>query len=173
MNNIGNYAFPIILVFILAIGAVRLKGDVFSAFSEGAKQGLQTVKSILPSLVGLITAVEMFKASGALQMLTSSIKPLTDFLHIPGDILPLIVMRPISGSGAAAMLNSVLSSFGADTLIGRTASVICASGDTTLYATTLYFNSIGVKRVRHTLIAAAAADLTGVTVSIITVKLML
>lgn len=173
MNSIGNYAFPIILIFILISGAVRLKGDIFGEFLEGAKQGLETVKSILPSLVGLITAVEMFKASGALNILTSSIKPLADLLHIPSDLLPLIIMRPISGSGAAAMLNSVLNSFGADTLIGRAASVICASGDTTLYATTLYFNSVGVKRVRHTLAAAFIADLVGVTVSIITVKLIM
>ncbi len=168
-TSVGNYALPIILTLILIYGTVKLKGSVFGTFIDGAKDGIKTVMSIFPSLIGLVTAVEMFRASGALDLLSTAAAPIADLLHIPSDIMPLLILRPVSGSGAVALLDSLLQKFGPDSVVGRTASVICASGETMFYTSTLYFGSVGIKRVRHTLIAALIADFCGIMISSITV----
>lgn len=164
-------ALPLLAAVIIIFGLIRLKSNIFGVFLQGAGDGIKTTLQIIPSLVGLVTAVEMFRSSGALDFLANSAAVVTDFLHIPPDIVPMLILRPISGSGTVALLDNLLKTCGADSLSGRMASTICASGETTFYSSTLYFGSVGTKHIRHTLIAALFADFVGITVSVITVNL--
>ena len=172
MNEIGNFSLPVMMAFILIFGLIRCRGGVFGIFLCGAKSGIKTAIGILPSLVGLVTAVEMFKASGAADLLCNAVLPLTDMLCIPDKVVPLLILRPISGSGAIALLDNILRQCGADSLAGRTASVICASGETTFYTSTVYYGSVGIKKIRHTLAAALIADFVSIVASSVTVNIM-
>ena len=166
------FAVPIIIFLIIFFGLLR-RQKIFSLFCEGAKEGLKTVLSIAPTLIGLVTAVSMFKSSGAMDLLMSLVKPLTSFIGIPSEIVPIILLRPISGSGTLSLLDSVLKEFGPDSFIGRIACVLCASTDTTFYATSVYFGSIGIKNTRHTLTCSMISDLVSAFLSVVTVSLFL
>lgn len=113
----------------------------------------------------------MLKASGALEVVTDFLKPFTDKIGFPEELLPMTLLRPISGGGSTALLNQALSDYGPDSFLGRCASVIAGSTETTFYAVTLYFNSIKIKKIRHTLFAALVADFTAAVVAVITVSL--
>lgn len=172
MDKIGVFSVPIIIFIIVFIGILRNQ-KVFSQFCSGAKEGLKTVLSIAPTLIGLVTAVSMFKASGALDMLMSFIRPITEFLSIPTEIMPIVLLRPVSGSGTLSMLDITLKEFGPDSFIGRVACVLCASTDTTFYAAAVYFGSIGIKNIRHTLSCSIIADIVSAIMSVLTVSLIL
>lgn len=171
MNLIGSYAVPLMILVIVLVGVFRVKG-LFGVFTDGAKDGLKVVLKIAPSLIGLITAIEMFKTSGALDVLTFALTPIFSFLPIPPEVTPLILLRPISGSGAIALLDRMLELYGPDSSVGRVAAVMCGSSETTFYTTTMYYGSVGVKKIRHTLICALAADFCGVIISSIAVGLL-
>ena len=164
MNQFAVYALPAVIGIILVLGILKVKG-MFGVFTDGAAGGLKTVVSILPTLVGLITAVEMLKASGGMDVITFALRPIADVLHIPKEVLPLAILRPVSGGGAIALLDRILASSGPDSLAGRTASVLCGSSETTFYTVTVYYGAVRVKRLRHTLVAALSADLTATLVS--------
>ena len=133
-----SYIIPVIVAFILIYGL--FKGvDVFDVFLQGAKEGLKTAVGILPALIALMTCVGMFKASGGLQVLTHALMPLTDALGAPKEVLPLALLRPISGSGALAALEDILREYGANSQIGRTASVLMGSTETTFYTIAVYY----------------------------------
>lgn len=172
MSSVGIYAVPIIIFIIILVGILR-KQKVFSLFCDGAKNGLKTVLSITPTLVGLVTAVALFKASGALDMLVSLFSPITSMFGIPKDIMPIIMLRPVSGSGTLTLLDNCLKDFGPDSFVGRVACVLCASTDTTFYASAVYFGSIGIKNIRHTIGCSVVSDLVSAVLSIITVSLFL
>lgn len=157
MQVIGAWAVPVVIGLILVMGlckGVRL----FDAFLEGAKGGLSSLVGIIPSLVGLIVAVEMFKASGAMDVLSAALSPVTDFLGIPRAAVPMALLRPVSGSGSLVLLDRILGSAGPDSLAGRTAAVLCGSSETTFYTVAVYYGSCGVSRIRYTLPAALLAD---------------
>ena len=137
------------------------KVDIFDAFLVGAKDGLKSLFSILPALVGLITAITLFRASGALDFLTKLLAPVTKPLGLPAEIMPLALLRPISGSGSLAILGDLFASAGPDSLAGRIASVVMGSTETTFYALAVYYGAVKIKNIRHTLPAALCADLTG------------
>lgn len=170
MAYISAYFAPLIICVIVVVAMINTD-DMFSQFVSGAKSGLHTVYSIAPSLIGLITAVEMMKASGAIDWLNFAVEPIADVFCLPSDIMPLVLLRSISGGGALAMLDRLLATTGPDSLSGRIASVLCASSETTLYTTTLYFSSVKIKRIRHTLVVALIVDFCCVLVSSITVNL--
>lgn len=172
MVKIGVFSVGIIIFAIIIIGIIK-KQKIFSLFCEGAKEGLKTVLSITPALIGLVTAVSLFKASGALDMLMALIKPITDYFGIPSDIMPIVLLRPVSGSGTLSLLDSTLKDFGPDSFIGRVACVLCASTDTTFYATAIYFGSIGIKNIKHTLTCSITADIVSAILSIVTVAVFL
>ena len=158
MNNLGAFAVPCFIVCIVVFALAR-KVPVFDAFTEGAKQGLQTTLTILPTLVGLITGVAMLQASGALDLLANVLAPAMRALGLPPQVAPLVLMKPISGSGATAVLTQLLQKYGADSSVGRVAAVLCGSTETTLYCIAVYFGSVGVSRTRHALPAALFGDL--------------
>lgn len=170
MKLIGDLAVPIVIGVIVLAGMVK-KAAPFDAFLSGAGEGLTSLIKIIPSLVGLITAVEMLKASGALDVICCALAPVANFLGVPNDVMPLALLRPISGGGSIALLQSVLNSAGPDSLVGRTASVICGSSETTFYTIAVYYGGCGISKTRYTLCAALIGDLAAVIISSFIVKI--
>lgn len=164
MKDLSDYILPTIVVLIVLYGG--FKGvDVFNVFIDGAKSGFKTVFNIIPSLIALLLSINMLKASGGLDVLLSLLSPIGDFLGIPRDIIPLTILSPISGSGSLGVYEGILKDFGPDSFIGRCASVMMGSTETTFYTLALYYGSIGVKKTRHTVPSALCADFTSFILS--------
>lgn len=170
MSYISSLIIPLTVALIITFGFIK-KVPVFDMFLQGVKDGIMSTYSMAPSLIGLIVAVNMLSASGAFDLLANLIAPAANFLGFPSEIMPLAVLRPVSGSGALAVLNSILTDCGADSFAGRVASVMMGSTETTFYAITVYYGAVGIKKIRHTLFAALSADLTGIIMSVLTVNL--
>ena len=169
INDLGCYAIPIVILIILFTGMI--KGvEVFDVFMKGAKEGLVSSFIIAPSLIGLITAIEMIKVSGALDIFTNLIFPLTNCIKVPSEIVPLALLRPISGSGSLAILDNILSQYGPDSNIGKTASLIMGSTETTFYTIAVYFGYAGIKNTRHTVPCALIADTVAIGLAIFIVN---
>lgn len=162
--TLDNMVVPAVICAILIYGLYK-KVDVFGVFLQGAKEGFTTAIDILPALVALMTCVGMFKASGALDILTWLLSPVSELLRLPGEVVPLAILRPISGSGALVIYNDLLETFGPDSFIGRVASVMEGSSETTFYTIAVYFGAIRVTKIRHTLPASLTADLVGFLMS--------
>lgn len=158
MDKLGMYAVPVAVLLMVLFGVVR-HVPVFDTFVEGAKEGLSSCFSILPTLVGLIMAVTMLSASGALDLLASFLAPAAKFLGIPANVMPLALIKPISGSGATALLAQIFETSGPDSFAGRIASVMAGSTETTFYCIAVYYGSVQIKKTRHTIPAALLADL--------------
>ncbi|MBE6747677.1 MAG: spore maturation protein [Ruminococcaceae bacterium] len=172
MTSFTDYILPILVTIIIAFGAI--KGlNVFDIFLDGAKSGFKTVLGITPALIALIVAVNMLKSSGGLNVISDFFSPLSDLLKIPKEVTPLAILSPISGSGAISMFESILKDHGPDSFIGRCASIMMGSTETTFYAITLYYGSCNIKNTRHTLPAAICADLVSFIFSAIAVKIFL
>ncbi len=170
MNQIGEYIVPVVIVFVVVFGACR-KVDLFDSFTKGAKEGIESLVSVAPSLIGLVIAVSMLEASGFFDIVSQILAPVCSFVAIPPEVVPLGLMRPVTGSGSFAILNNILEKYGADSMIGRTASVMAGSTETTFYAIAVYYGSCGVKKTRHTVPAALTADLLGMLFAAWSVKL--
>ena len=162
---------PCMIAFILVFGLVK-KVPLFDVFISGAKEGLTSTFSIAPSLIGLVVSVSMLKSSGALDIITSFLEPLGNLIAVPKETIPLMLLRPISGSGALALIDSIFKSCGPDSFAGRVASVMMGSTETTFYAIAIYFGAVGIKNIRHTVPAAILADLTSFILSVLTVRLL-
>ena len=161
---------PLAVTGILLYGALR-RVDIVSSFLAGAKDGLQTAASILPSLILLLTVIGMLRASGGLEQISNCISPLFQWLGIPPETAPLALIRPLSGGGSLAALEDVLQTYGADSIAGRTAAVMMSSTETTFYAVAVYYGAVGVKRSRYTIPCALVGDLTGLLASAWIVRL--
>lgn len=164
LKYVSQYAVPVVFLLILLIGAFK-EVKVYDVFIEGAREGITTVIRIIPALVGLMTAVGVFKASGALDIVVFIFQPLSGLLGIPSGAMPLAIMRPVSGSASLALLSDLLGTYGADSYTGRVVSTMMGSTETIFYTLTVYFGSIGIKNIRFTLIAALAADTVSIVVS--------
>lgn len=162
---ISIYAIPAIFIIILTTGACN-DVKVFDIFVEGGKEGIATVIRIMPSLVGMLVAIGVFRASGAMELLVFALRPLADFAGIPSEVLPLALLRPVSGSGSLALVSDILRVYGPDSFIGRTASTMMGSTETIFYTLAVYFGAVGVKNIRYTLIAALIADTVSVIASV-------
>lgn len=171
MINIELF-IPIFIGIVIVLGIVK-KVPLFDAFAAGAKEGLRTLYNIAPTLAGLIVAVEMLKASGAMDMLCDFVEPLAEMLGFPKDIVPMVLLRPVSGGGSTALLTNIYKEYGPDSFAGKVASVLAGSTETTFYAVAVYFGSVNIKKVRHTLVAALAADFTAAVMAVLTVRIML
>ncbi len=161
---------PAFACLIVVFGLVR-RVPVFDAFLKGAKDGIRVLYSIAPTIIGLVFAVDLLRASGAIDVLCGFASPLAEKLGFPVEVLPMVLLRPVSGSGSTALLTSVFEDCGADSFAGRVASVIAGSSETTFYAIAMYFGCVKVKKIRHTLFAALAADFTAFVVSVIAVRI--
>ncbi len=162
---LSAYAIPVMFLAILSIGAYR-EVKVYDVFIEGAKEGISTVLRILPSLVGLLVAVGVFKASGALDLLIYALRPITSLFGIPPQTVPLAILRPISGSASLALVADIIKANGPDSFVGRVASTMMGSTETIFYTLAVYFGAVGVKNIRYTLVAALIADFVSVVASV-------
>ena len=161
---------PLILAGVALYGCFR-RVDVYTALVQGAGDGLEVLMRILPSLVGLLTAVYMLRASGALELAAQLLTPVLTLLGIPPETAPLMLVRPVSGNGALAVASDLMASHGADSYVGRVAAVMLGSTETTFYTIAVYFGSAGITKTRHTVPAALAADLTGFAAAALAVRL--
>lgn len=171
MSNISNYILPLFVCIIVIYGFFK-KIDVFDAFTDGAKNGFNVFLSILPSLTALFLAIEMLKSSGGTELLTKLLAPVGKLLHIPSEVLPMCILSPVSGGGSLSVFESIISEYGPDSYIGRVASVMMGSSETTFYAIAVYFGAVNIKKIRHTAICSLCADLTSFIVSGIVVRLL-
>lgn len=171
MTNISNYILPLFLLMILGYGFYK-KIDVFSTFIDGAKKGFDIFLSILPSLTALFLAVQVLKSSQGIEFITKILSPVANLLKIPPETLSLCILSPISGGGSLSIYESIISEYGPDSYIGRVASVMMGSTETTFYAITVYFGAIGVKKIRHTAICSLCADLTSFILAGVFVRLL-
>ena len=162
-----------VLVFGVFLYGLCKKVDILDAFTEGARENLRITVGLLPTLTLLILGVGMFRASGALEALTGLIAPLMEFIGFPPDCLPLALLRPVSGSGALSILETILKDKGPDSFTGRVASVLMGSTETTFYTVAVYFGATKIKKTRHALTSALAGDVTAFILSALAVRLML
>lgn len=160
-----------LLMIIIAVFALAKKQDVYSALLDGGLDGLKLLLSIAPALVVLLTAVYMLRASGAIDLLTRLLAPVSRVFGIPAETLPLVLLRPFSGSAALAVGADLMAVYGVDSPIGRTAAVMLGSTETTFYTISVYFGAAGVKKTRYAIPAALIADLTGFVAASLTAQL--
>lgn len=171
INYLSTIAVPFTILFIITYGLIE-KNKVYDTFIEGAKEGLDIVIKIFPTLIGIFLAVGALRSSGILDLIINMIKPVINFFKIPAEIMPLAILRPISGSASMAVATDIISKYGVDSTIGLIASTIMGSTETTFYTIALYTSAVGVKKIRFVLIAALAADIVGMLVSVAICRFM-
>jgi len=161
---------PLLVVIIILYGFIK-KIDIYDTFIEGVKESFGMIKNLFPTYIAMILAINLFINSGFLDFLLSLLKPLFDLIKVPVEIFPIAIVRPISGSASLAYLNNIFTNHGPDSFIGLLSSVMQGCTDTTFYVITLYFGSIGIKKIKYSLFAGLCADLIGIIASIIIVNL--
>jgi spore maturation protein B len=166
VSMISAWAIPVIIVFIPLYAAYR-KVPVYESFVEGAKEGFDTAIKIIPHLVGMMVAISIFRASGAMDMLLDWMRPFFNYIGVPTEVLPLAILRPITGAGSLAFTTDLIEQFGPDSMIGRIASTVQGSTDTTLYVITVYFGAIGIRKAGYALKVGLISDLVGFVASIV------
>lgn len=166
MNAISLYAIPVLLLFIPVYGYIK-KVKVYEAFTEGAKEGFSTAVMIIPYLVAMLVAIGVFRASGAMDLFTKALAPITNLIGMPSEVLPMSIMRPLSGGGANGLMNELFTTYGPDSFIGRMASVISGSSETTFYVLAVYFGAVGVRKTRYALPAGLIADTLGIIIAVV------
>ncbi|WP_028544213.1 spore maturation protein [Paenibacillus taiwanensis] len=166
ISTISTWAIPAIIVFI-PLYAYFKRVPVYESFVEGAKDGFQTSINIIPTLVGMMVAISVFRASGAMDWIVSLMRPLLDLFGVPGEVMPLAFLRPITGAGSLAFTTDLIKTFGPDSLIGRIASTIQGSTDTTLYVLTVYFGAVGIRKGRYALKVGLFSDMVGFVAAIV------
>ena len=159
------------LLLLISCAALAGKQDGYSLLVTGAGEGLQTIVRILPPLILLLAVVRMLQASGAMELMTGLLSPVCGVLGIPPETLPLVLIRPISGSAALGVGSALMAQYGPDSSVGRTVAVMLGSTETTFYTISVYFGAAGIKRTRYAIPAALIADLTGFAVAAAVVRL--
>lgn len=172
VDAVSAWAIPLLLAGVPALALAR-RVKVYPAFVEGAKEGFATAIRIVPPLVAIFVALAMLRASGAMDALTGALAPLTAAAGIPPSVVPMLLVRPLSGGGALGVVGDVLRSEGPDSYAGRLVSVMAGSTETTFYVLAVYFGSVGVTRYRHALAAGLLADAAGMAAAVIAVRLLL
>ena len=166
IKTVSTWAIPFFLVTVPLYGAFR-KVKVYESFVEGAKGGVQTAVRIIPYLVAMLVAVGMLRAAGAIDMMADALAPLLSWLRFPAEILPLAIMRPLSGSGSLGIVTELVSTHGPDSFIGRLAATAYGSTETTFYVLAVYFGAVGIRKTRHAVIAGLTADLVSLITAVI------
>ena len=144
MEYISLYAIPLVIVGFVIYGLIK-KVKVYESFTEGAKEGFTTAVRIIPFLVAILVAIGVFRASGAMDLLTKAFSPITNKIGMPGEVLPMALMRPLSGGGARGVMSDLITTHGPESLIGRMAAVMMGSTETTFYVLAVYFGSVGIR----------------------------
>ena len=169
LGNLVSYILkgiiPIIIVLVVLYGVI-MKVKVYECFVEGARDGITICLKIFPYLLAMIIAVNVFRASGVLDFFIYLVKPIVKFIGLPPELVPLVLIKPLSGSGALGVFTDIIKQYGPDSYIGCVASIIMGSTETIFYTLTIYFGAVGIKNIRHTLIAAILADITAVIMAV-------
>ena len=165
INYISSAAIPIVMLIIIVYGMLE-KNKVYDTFVEGAKEGIEVVFNIFPTLIGVFLAVGALRSSGILDLIVDLISPVTNLLKIPSEIMPLALVRPISGSASTAVATDIMTKFGVDSKIGLIAATIMGSTETTFYTIAIYTSCVGIKKIRFVLAAALIADFVGMLFSV-------
>ncbi|MBE3594676.1 MAG: spore maturation protein [Candidatus Carbobacillus altaicus] len=163
---LSNAILPFLMALIISVALVR-KVHVYDAFISGAKEGFDTVLSILPHLIGMLVAVQMFTKSGLLSWLIAQCAPFFTAIGVPVEVVPLALLRPVSGAASSAVMLSIFDAYGPDSFLGRLASIMQGSTDTTLYVLTVYFGAVGIRHYRYALKVGLLADLAGLVAAIV------
>ena len=166
MNNLSNFIIPFIVLIIVLYG-IKKKVNVYDTFIEGSKESFDMTLKIFPSLLAMVFGVNIFLKSGILEFIFNYLEPFFSSIKVQIEVLPMAIMRPISGSASLALLNDIFLNYGPDSLIGKIASIIQGSTDTTFYVLTLYFGSIGIKKIKYAMWAGLFCDLIGIVGAII------
>lgn len=165
------WLIPILIGLILIYGTFK-QVPTYESFTEGGKEGIKIAVSIIPFLVGMLVAISVFRASGALDYLMGFIRPVLEAIGVPAEIAPLAFIRPISGTAALGLTSDLMATHGPDSFIGRLAATIQGSTDTTFYVLTVYFGAVGIKKMGDALKVGLLADLVGISAAIIVVTLV-
>lgn len=171
INYISIIAMPLVILIII-IEAIKEKKSVFDIFLKGATDGVEITLKIFPTLIGLFMAIGMLRSSGILDFITKLISPILSLIQFPAEVVPLALLRPISGSASMAVATDIIKNNGVDSFVGILASVIMGSTETTLYTIAVYTSSVKIKNTRGILIASLAADLTGIIVSLLICRII-
>ncbi len=171
LDTVSRWAIPFLLLAVPVYGFLK-RLPVYETFVEGAEEGFYTAVKIIPFLVGMLVAISVFRASGAMDYAIQAMMPLMQKLGAPAEVMPLAMMRPLSGSGALGLATELIKLYGPDSLIGRMASVMQGTTDTTFFVLTVYFGSVGIKRYRYALLTGLSADITGLIASIYVCNLL-
>lgn len=169
INYISSLAMPMVIFLIICYGVLEKK-KVFDIFLKGAKEGIEVVINIFPTLIGLFLAIGLLRSSGILNVIINFLNPILIKYHIPSEILPLAFIRPISGSASIAVATDIMKCFGVDSYLGLVASVIMGATETTIYTIAVYSSSVQIKNTRFVLAVSLIADIVGMTISIIICK---
>lgn len=171
LNYISNLAMPLIILIIVVYG-LKERQKVFDNFIDGAKDGIGIVLNIFPTLIGLFVAVGALRSSGILDMIINFVTPFLNIVKFPSEIMPLAMLRPISGSSSIAIATDIMKTYGVDSNLGIMAATIMGSTETTLYTIAIYSSSVKIKKTRFVLVAALTADIVGIITSILICRIM-
>lgn len=161
----SRWAIPVFMMVFLVVGFAR-KVKVYEVFVDGAKEGFEVAVKIIPYLVAILVAIGMFRASGAMDWFVRLLSPITDLVGMPAEVLPAAFMRPLSGSGTLGIVTELMNTHGPDSFIGRLASTMYGSTETTFYVLAVYFGAVGVTRPRHAVAAGLIGDLAGIIAAV-------
>ena len=171
ITAVSILAIPLVLLLFLTWGFVK-KVKVYEVFVEGAKEGFNVAVRIIPYLVAMLVAIGIFRASGAMELLTAVLSPLTNLIGMPAETLPMALMRPLSGSGSLGIMTELMKVHGPDSFIGILASTMYGSSETTFYVLAVYFGSVNIKNTRHAVPAGIIADVAGMLAAVGIVRLL-
>lgn len=171
INIVSVVAIPAVMFIFLGWGIVR-KVKVYEVFVEGAKDGFNTAVRIIPYLVAMLVAIGIFRASGAMELLTTLLAPVTGLIGMPPETLPMAFMRPLSGSGSLGIMTELMKTHGPDSVIGIMASTMYGSSETTFYVLAVYFGSVNVRNTRHAVPTGLIADVAGMLTAVWIVNLL-
>jgi len=171
LNIISSWIVPALILMALLYGYLR-GVNVFEVFVEGAKEGFGMSVRLIPFLVGMLVAIGLFRGSGAMELFVKFLSPIIGLVGIPPEVLPLVFMRPVSGSSALAITAEIMHTFGPDSLLGRMAATMQGSTDTTLFVITIYFGAVGIKKIRHALVVGLMADMAGLMAAVLICNLV-
>jgi len=171
INGVSAVAIPVLMLAIVGHGWFK-NVKVYEVFTDGAKEGFTVAVRIIPFLVAILVAIGAFRSSGALDLITGLLSPATSLVGMPGEVIPMALMRPLSGSGALGIVSELITTYGVDSIPARMAAVMEGSTETTFYILAVYFGSVGVTKTRHALPAALMADFAGILAAVVVTQMV-
>lgn len=172
MNIISLWALPFIIILILTLGLIK-KVPLYEVFTDGAKDGFSVAVNIIPYLVAIIVGISMFRACGIIEMIQTSCANILNAVKIPADVIPLMIVRPLSGSAALGIFSDIANTLGPDNYATKLAAIMVGSSETTFYVLAVYFGSIGISKFRYSIYVGILADIVGFIAAILVCNLLL